>query len=257
MTNLSKRLIPVLLVKGNKLVKTKKFSKGIYLGDPLNTIAIFNEKEVDELVVLDISASKEKRGPNLELVRAIYDECFMPLAYGGGIQTLDDIENVFEIGVEKVIINSAKSRPGLIEGAVKRYGSQSIVAAIDVTSFRDTQVCFDHLSGTKKYLDPIVVAKKMVGRGVGELLITDVDRDGTRLGYNCSWLRGMSACVDVPVVACGGAAYYSDLYQLLKSTEVSAAAAGSVFTLYGEHDAPLVMYPSRNDIIEALGDENY
>lgn len=244
MNSSKKRVIPLLLVQNGRLVKTKRFTDGIYLGDPTNTISIFNEKEVDEIIVLDITASKKGRGPNLEMIRRVYNECFMPLGYGGGVSSFDDIENIFSIGIEKVVINHSKGNNSLIERGANRYGSQSLVGAIDIVSHNGEMLCFDHVSGQSSLEKPITVAKELEQRGVGEIFINDVSRDGMRIGYAADWYADFACHLSVPVIACGGAGCYEDLYHLLNTTQVSAAAAGSVFTLYGKHEAPLLMYPT-------------
>ena len=248
----NKRIIPVLLVQDGRLVKTRLFSDGIYLGDPINTITIFNEKEVDEIIVLDITSSKKGLGPNFEMIRCVYDECFIPLAYGGGVSSLNEIVKIFSIGVEKVIINNFKSNKFLIESAVNRFGSQSIVGAIDIIDYDSKKLCFDHVNGCHTNESPITIAKELERRGVGEIFINNVSRDGMRSGYDIDWFREFASQLSVPVIACGGAASYKDIYNLLNTTQVSAAAAGSVFTLYGKYDAPLLMYPSYDEIKEQI-----
>ncbi len=239
-----KRIIPVLLVDDGCLVKTKSFQDKVYLGDPINTINIFNEKEVDEVIVLDISATKSKSGANFDLVESLCSECFMPLAYGGGISSMEDIEALFKIGIEKVVINHAKHEVGLIESAARRYGSQSVVGAIDIIEVNKDKLVYLHDSKKAVQSCPISVAKELVVRGVGEIFVNFVDRDGLRIGYDVDYIDEMAKALTVPLIACGGAAEFKDLVRLANQTEVSAAAAGSVFALYGKYDAPLVMYPT-------------
>ncbi len=239
-----KRVIPVLLVDGARLVKTKQFGAQVYLGDPINTLNIFNEKEVDEIIVLDISASRENRGVNFEFVKNICDECFMPLAYGGGINSIEDIQRLFKLGLEKIIINHAKETLGLIEEAVSRFGSQSIVVSIDIVDILGEKRVYEHVKKVSSNTDPIELALDFQGRGAGEIFINFVDRDGMRTGYDEEYINIMSDKLNLPLIACGGAANVADLISMANHTNVSAVAAGSVFVLYGKYDAPLITYPT-------------
>jgi len=242
---IKKRIIPVLLVEEARLVQTKKFNQKVYLGDPINTINIFNQKEVDEIIVLDIAASRLNTGANINLVKSLCNECFMPVAYGGGISSLDEIEELFHLGIEKVIINSASDQAGLIEDATNRYGSQSIVGAIDIyRKANENAFVYDHLDKRVTDRDPVDIALVLQERGVGEIFANFVCRDGERVGYDENYIQEMARSLSVPLIACGGARDYDDLIQLANNTEVSAVAAGSVFSLLGKYDAPLVMYPT-------------
>lgn len=239
-----KRIIPILLVENGRLVQTKTFSDRVYLGDPINTISIFNQKEVDEIIVLDISASRLKTGANVNLVKSLCSECFMPVAYGGGISSLDEIKVLFNLGIEKVVINSASGRVGLIESAADRYGSQSIVGAIDIYKKADEKAfVYEHVDKKVTNRDPIDVALSLQERGAGEIFVNFVCRDGERVGFDESYIQEIANSLSVPLIACGGARDYEDLVKLACNTEVSAVAAGSVFSLLGKYDAPLVMYP--------------
>ncbi len=242
---IKKRIIPVLLVEEGCLVQTKKFSKRVYLGDPINTIYIFNQKEVDEIIVLDIAASRLNTGANVDLVKSLCNECFMPVAYGGGISSLEEIEQLFNLGIEKVVINSASNQEVLIESAADRYGSQSIVGAIDIYKAPNEKAfVYEHVDKKVSDRDPIGLALSLQERGVGEIFINFVCRDGERVGYDDNYIQEIAQSLSVPLVACGGARDYNDLVMLSNNTEVSAVAAGSVFSLLGKYDAPLVMYPS-------------
>ncbi len=240
------RVIPCLLLEDGKLVKTRQFTDAKYIGDPLNAVRIFNEKEVDELVFLDISASKRRRAPNFQLIREISAECFMPFAYGGGIRTLGEIREILLGGAEKVVLDTVLfERPELISEAAAEFGSQSIVVAVDAKRdlFGRHRV---YNPGRGKLTNKNVVdhAVDMVKRGAGEVFLNDVDRDGMRSGFNLPLIEKVSAAVEVPVVPCGGAAELTDLGLAVRSG-ASAIAAGSLFVLHGKHRAVLITYPSR------------
>ena len=208
------RIIPCLLLRDGGLIKTEKFKKEKYIGDPINAVKIFNDKEVDELIFLDIDASKEKRGPDLELLKDLASECFMPFAYGGGINDFNQIEELLKIGIEKIIINNAAlTSAALIENSVKKFGSSTIVAAIDVKKnvWGKYQV-YNHV--TKKNLDlsPLETAKRYCDLGVGEIFLNNVDLDGTFGGYDLSLIQSISNAIPAPLIACGGASNVNNLY---------------------------------------------
>lgn len=243
---LNHRVIPCLLLSDYGLVKTKKFNSSVYVGDPINAIRIFNEKEVDELVLLDIRASMEKRGPNYDLLKEISSECFMPLAYGGGITSIDQIRILLRLGIEKVIINSAiHQNPSFIQDAVATFGSQAITASIDVRRKLFGRHEVMTLAGTKSTgLEPITVALMAEKLGVGEIFLTSIDRDGTMEGYDIDLLAKISQSVTVPVVASGGAGNLEHFRSAILDGHASAVAAGSMFVLHGPHKAVLITYPS-------------
>lgn len=244
------RIIPCLLLKDNKLVKTVKFKNPTYVGDPINAIKIFNDKEVDELVFLDITASKEKKGPNFKLISEITTECFMPLGYGGGITTIDEIEKLFNLGVEKVILNSiCHIQPEVIKKAISIFGSQSIVSSIDVKKNWLTKKQTVFINGGEKNtgISPIDYAKKMEDLGVGEIIINSIDQDGTMSGYDLQLIKSISESVKIPVVALGGAGSLDDL-KLAKQSGASAVAAGSLFVFQKAHRAVLITYPKTEEI---------
>jgi cyclase len=246
------RVIPCLLLEEGRLVKTQRFKDAKYIGDPLNAVRIFNEKEVDELVFLDISASKKQHPPNFQLIREISAECFMPFAYGGGIRALGEIREILLGGAEKVVLDSILfEKPDLISQAAAEFGSQSIVAAIDVKRdlFGRYRV-YNAGRGKLTSKDPVDHAVEMVKRGAGEVLLNDVDRDGMRSGFDLALIGKISEAVDVPVVPCGGAAELADLGLAIRSG-ASAIAAGSLFVLHGKHRAVLITYPSR-DVLARL-----
>ncbi len=240
------RLIPCLLLDGNKLVKTTRFERPAYVGDPINTLKIFNEKEVDELIVLDIVASKTGAPPNFELVAGIASECFMPMCYGGGIRSVDDAERLIASGVEKIAINSAAlDRPALIGEIARRYGSSSVVVGIDVRKawLKGQRVWHSgqRRSTGLKVLDWV---RQATEAGAGELLLNAVDRDGTLEGYDLDLVREVTAAVTVPVIACGGASGLPDCRAVIASAGASAAAAGALFVYKGPHRAVLINYPN-------------
>lgn len=250
------RAIPCLLLKGQGLVKTVKFKDPKYVGDPINAIKIFNDKEVDELTLLDITASSEKRGPSFKIIEDVASECFMPLAYGGGIRTMDDIEKILAMGVEKVVLNNAAiSNPGLIAEAARDVGSQSVVASIDVR--KKLFGGYEVMSGRGRVgtgRDPRSFAKMLVDLGAGEILLNSIDRDGTQSGYDIELIKLVADSVAVPLIAVGGARNLQDLAEATKVGGASAAAAGSLFVFHGRHRAVLISYPSYDELRSAFGE---
>lgn len=248
------RVIPVLLLRGKGLVKTVKFKDPKYIGDPINSVRIFNEKEVDELVFLDITATPEGRGPDYELLADIAGEAFMPMAYGGGITSLDEVQRIFALGFEKVVIDTAAYRsPQLIRDAVAIYGSQSIVGCVDVkrTLFGRYEL-YSHAGKTQQsaeLVDHVVGLEKL---GMGEIIVNSVDRDGTQSGYDLKLLKQVSSAVSVPVVACGGASGIDDFVAAVNEGGASAVAAGSLFVFVGPHRAVLINYPDRAELTRRL-----
>jgi cyclase len=251
------RVIPCLLLSNGGLVKTKKFKNSVYVGDPLNAIRIFNEKEVDELVLLDIRASLDKRGPNYDLLKEIASECFMPLAYGGGITSLDQIKTLLRIGVEKIILNTALFRdPCFVIEAVATFGSQAVIASLDVKKklFGRREVMT--LGGAKASgLTPVEAAQRVEKLGVGEILLTSIDAEGTMEGYDLDLLAEVSKSVNVPIIASGGAGKLEDFYSAIRFGHVSAVAAGSMFVFYGRQRAVLINYPQYNEVLNLFKHE--
>lgn len=250
------RVIPCLLLKNRGLVKTIKFKDPTYLGDPINVVRIFNDKEVDELVFLDISATVERRKPNFKYIAEIATECFMPFGYGGGIRDLEDVKTVLGLGVEKVIVNSyAVENPDFISRAADFAGSQSVVVSIDVKKgFLGRYEVYIQSGKRGTGLDPVGFAMEMERRGAGELLLNSIDRDGTMQGYDIELIERVAEAVRVPVVACGGAGKLQDLADAVKVGGASAASAGSIFVFQGRHRAVLISYPSRAELRELFGD---
>lgn len=239
------RVIPTLLLKSDGLVKTVKFNEPRYVGDPVNTVKIFNEKEVDEIVVLDITASKENHGPNLEKIAEIAGECFMPMGYGGGISTVQQMHDILFSGAEKVIVNSAAwTSAELLNEAAQSFGSQSVVVSIDAKKklFGGHHV-MSHGGTRKTRMNPVQAAKFAVDNGAGEIFINSVDRDGTYTGYDIPLIHSVAQAVPVPVIACGGASCVADFTKAVCDGRASAVAAGSMFVYHGPHKAVLINFP--------------
>jgi len=252
---LKTRVIPVLLLKDGGLVKTLKFDKPKYLGDPINAVKIFNEKEVDELVLLDIRATLERREPNYDLIRDIASECFMPLSYGGGITELEQIRRLLEIGIEKVVLNTAALvNSNFVADAAKAFGSSTIVVSVDVRKNIWGKYEVFSKSGTLNSKEtPVDVARKMEAMGAGEIFLNAIDRDGTMSGYDITLIRAVSGGVMLPVVACGGAGGLNDFKVAVEEGKASAVAAGSMFVFHGVHRAVLISYPSPQELKSVLG----
>lgn len=248
------RVIPVLLLKGNGLVKTIRFDKkkAVYIGDPINAVRLFNDLEADELIILDITASNEKRIIPIDLVKKIGDEAFMPFSVGGGIDTVDDIKNILASGAEKVVLNTASFKnPQLISDSASLFGNQSIIVSIDVKRNVWGEYRMFVLDGTKEVLaDPLDHAKKMELLGAGEILINFIDRDGTMEGYDLKFIKKISESLSIPVIACGGAGKMSHLVEGIKLGGASAVAAGSMFVFHGQRNAVLINYPDRKELQE-------
>lgn len=248
------RVIPVLLLRGQGLVKTVKFKDPKYVGDPINAVRIFNEKEVDELVFLDIAATAENRDPPFDLLKDIAGEAFMPMAYGGGLTNIEQIRRVFALGFEKVIINSAVyGNLELIREASTIFGSQAVVCSIDV---RKTWIgnC-ELVSRAAKKREPVSLRDHLGAvekAGAGEILVNAVDRDGTMSGYDLKLIREVAETVSVPVIACGGARNIDDFVEAVSTGHASAVAAGSMFVFYGPHRAVLINYPERDQLSSRL-----
>jgi cyclase len=244
------RVIPCLLLKNGGLVKTRGFAEPKYVGDPINAVKIFNEKEVDELVFLDISATPAGRAPSFELIRDIAAEAFMPFAYGGGVTSVEEVKRLVGLGAEKVVVNSAAvARPELVREAAEVVGSQSLVVAIDVKrSLLGRYEVVTHSGTRRSGLDPVAWAQQVESLGAGEILVNSVDRDGTMKGYDLALLRKVTGAVRVPVVACGGAGGLADLRAAVAEGGASAVAAGSLFVFHGKHRAVLITYPDYRDL---------
>ena len=247
------RVIPCLLLKNDGLVKTVRFKDPKYLGDPINIVRIFNDKEVDELIFLDILATTENRRPNFELLAKITSECFMPLGYGGGIRDMEDVKRLLGIGVEKFVLNtSAVENPSLIREAADHAGSQAVVISIDVkkTLFGKYEV-FTRAGRKGTGFDPVKFAVDVEKQGAGEIFLNSIDRDGTMQGYDLDLIRRVAESVTVPVVACGGAGNVAHLAQVVKAG-ASAAAAGSMFVFQGPLRGVLISYPAQDELKKVM-----
>lgn len=250
---LEARIFPTLLIQGKGLVKTTRFQKPRYVGDPLNAVRIFNTKEVDELLVLDIDATRQGRGPDVELVTRISDECFMPLTIGGGIRSVEQARQLLQAGAEKVAINTAGwDNLSLITSAAHEFGSQCIVASIDARrKWGGYRVC-THAGKRVQKTDPVKHARNLEQAGAGEILINSVDRDGMMNGYDVDLVRSIADAVQVPVIASGGAGAVEHFGEVIRDGHASAATAGSFFLFHGRRRAVLISFPPRNELQAAL-----
>ena len=258
------RIIPCLLLKEKGLVKTVQFKDPRYIGDPINAVRIFNDKEADELIFLDIMASRNsgffrfrrKEPIAFELIAKISRECMMPLSYGGGITTIEEIKQLLGTGVEKVIINTqAIENPRFIKEASEIFGSQSIIVSIDAK--KDSWGVYEVFirGGTRATgKSPVEFARDMVVSGAGELMINSIDRDGTMTGYDIGLIKTVSDAVPVPVIACGGAGRTEDLFDAYMNGHASAMAAGSMFVYHGRKRAVLINYPTRHELESLFSD---
>ena len=248
------RVIPALLLRGESLVKTRRFGKFTYVGDPCNTVRIFNELEVDELAFLDIDASRSGRSPNMSLLAEIADECFMPLSYGGGIRTLDDARRIFDVGFEKVVLNSsALADPELISRIAGRYGSQAVIVSIDVKRDLFGRERVWSLGGSRAV--PMAAdqwAREAEGRGAGEILLTAIDREGTWAGFDVPLTRRVAEAVNIPVIAHGGAGSIGDIAEAVHQGQASAVAVGSMVVFQKQRMGVLVNFPDEEQLRRAL-----
>jgi cyclase len=250
---LKTRVIPCLLLRNAGLVKTVKFKDPKYVGDPINAVRIFNEKEVDELAFLDIGATHAGSGPNFELLTHIASEAFMPFGYGGGITDLQQIKRLYAMGVEKVILNTAAhADPNLVSEAVALAGSSSVVVSIDVKRGwlgKRSVYTRGGQQDTKK--DPVEYAREAERLGAGEILLNSIDRDGTQSGYDLELIRDVAGAVSIPVVAVGGAGQLQHFKEAVEYG-ASAVSAGSLFVFHGKHRAVLITYPKYDELERLL-----
>lgn len=241
---LKHRVIPALLLQNGGLVKTQKFKNPKYIGDPINAIRIFNEKEVDELMVLDIQATRIGREPDFITIELFAGECFMPLCYGGGVRLLEHAARLFDLGIEKVALQSAALDDfSLITKIAKRYGSQSLVISVDVKkNWLGRPMLFESRHGRVTKTEWLTFMRDAVNAGAGEVLLNAVDRDGELCGYDIDLIRSASSNVSVPVIALGGARNLQD-FRLAVDAGAAAVAAGAMFVFHGPHRAVLISYP--------------
>lgn len=244
------RVIPVLLLKNLGLVKSFKFKNHRYIGDPINAVKIFNDKRTDELVFLDINASREGRLISLDFVHKVGDEANMPFGVGGGIKTIQDIRKVLENGAEKVVLNTiACENSDFIKEAADSFGASTIVVCLDVKKNLFGKYEIVYMNAQKKIKENVIeFAQKLDDCGAGEIIIQSVDRDGTYEGYDIELIKKVSESVTIPVVALGGAKDYGDFSRAAKEGFASAVAAGSLFVYHGPRRAVLISYPNKNEI---------
>ena len=247
-----KRLIPILLLCDGALVKTVNFkvNRSHYIGDPINAVKIFNEKYVDELVLLDIRASKIHSDIDFKLLEDIAAECFIPLAYGGGIKTIEEMDRIFNLGIEKVILNSSIiNDQRLLIDAVERYGSQSVVASIDIKkNWLGQERVYDSAMEKITTIHVESLLNKHISAGAGEIYLNFVDREGLQIGCDITRIRQYTAGVNVPVVITGGVGSLEDVRKVYDQTKVKAVGVGSLCVFKGVHNAVLISYPGPDEI---------
>ncbi|MEB3220992.1 MAG: AglZ/HisF2 family acetamidino modification protein [Candidatus Sericytochromatia bacterium] len=248
------RVIPALLLRDESLVKTRRFGPYTYVGDPCNTVRIFNELEVDELLVLDIRATPERRGPNLALLGDLASECFMPLGYGGGIRSVEEAAAILDVGVEKVVVNTAAlEEPALVGALAERFGSQAVVASIDVGRGWLGRPRVHTRGGRQRtWLEPVAWAQELERRGAGEILLTAIDREGTWRGFDLPLVHAVASAVSIPVIAHGGAASVADIGAVVREGGASAVALGSMVVFQKQGMGVLVNFPDAGALREVL-----
>jgi imidazole glycerol-phosphate synthase subunit HisF len=241
------RIIPCLLIQDKGLVKTVRFKNPKYIGDPINAVRIFNEKEVDELVVLDICATSEQREPNYKTIEYLAAECRMPLCYGGGVKTVEQAERIFGLGVEKVAISSAAIEdPTLITRIAERVGNQSVVVIIDVKKKLLGGYEISVNNGKKATgKNPLEFVEQLKNLGAGEVVINSVDNDGLMKGYDLAFLEKVRPLTTLPLTILGGAGSLQDIARLINKFGIIGAAAGSLFVFKGVYKAVLINYPTQ------------
>lgn len=252
---LQKRVIPCLLLHKGGLYKTVKFKNPTYIGDPINAIKIFNEKEVDELMFLDIDASVENKEPNYKMIEDIASECFMPLCYGGGVKTIEQMKKIYALGVEKISISSqAVFNPNLIKEAASIFGNQSVIVTVDIKKdFWGKQKVFIYNGKKNTKLNPIDFVKKVESLGAGEIVINSIDNDGVMRGYDTKLLKEIKSNIKVPIIALGGAGNLNHIKEVFENSNVDAVACGSMFVYQGLLKGVLISYPPYQKIQELLG----
>ena len=241
------RIIPCLLVHNSGLVKTTKFKEPKYVGDPINAVKIFNEKEVDELIVVDIDASARGNEPDYKMIENIAVECRMPLCYGGGIKNVEQAQHIFNLGVEKIAVSSlAVENPSMVNKIAERVGNQSMVVVLDVKkkTMSNTYEIFIHNGAKNTKIDPFIFAQDMQKAGAGEIVINSIDRDGSMSGYDFYLINKMRENITVPMTVLGGANSLDTIGDLIKTNGIIGAAAGSLFVFKGKYKAVLINYPT-------------
>jgi cyclase len=243
------RLMPCLLMSNGALVKTVRFKTPVYVGDPVNAVRIFNQKEVDELVLLDIEATTHHREIDYETLEKVVSECFMPICYGGGVNTLEDMRRLFNLGVEKISLGAAAfENPDLIRLASAEFGNQAIVVTLDVKKgLLGGYSVRTHQGKKDTRINPVEAAQDMEKLGAGEILLNSIDRDGTWSGFDLKLIRDVTSAVGMPVIACGGAGSLQDVRLAASEGEASAVAIGSMAVFQGKDLGVLIKFPTRKD----------
>ena len=246
---LATRLMPCLLMSNGALVKTVRFKEGSYVGDPVNAVRIFNQKEVDELILLDIHATTENRGIDFDTLEKVVSECFMPICYGGGVRTVDDMRKLYMLGIEKISLGAAAVEvPDLVQQASREFGAQAVVVTLDVKKGLLGKATVRTRNGTHDTkTTPLDAARFFAEQGAGEILLNSTDRDGTWSGFDLKLIESVSHGVTVPVVAVGGAGSFQDLQSAVKDAGASAVAIGSMAVFQGKDLGVLIKFPSRKD----------
>lgn len=247
------RIIPCLTMQHQDLVKTISFKKPRYIGDPVNTVKIFNNKDVDEMCIIDITATREKRQPDFDYLLEIASEAFVPLCYIGGVKKLDDAKRIFRLGYEKIGVNSLLyENPDEVKRIAEYVGHQSVVASIDVKTDYLGRKCVWIYGGSQSTKEsPVVAVGRALNAGVGEILLNSIDRDGSMKGFDCALVQSISEVVDVPVIACGGAGCLDDIKTVLSNGRADAVAIGSFFVYYGKNRAVLINTPSEDELYQS------
>ncbi|MEK6627792.1 MAG: AglZ/HisF2 family acetamidino modification protein [Bdellovibrionota bacterium] len=250
---ITRRVVPCLLLSGKKLVKTIKFGDAKYIGDPINAVKIFNDKEVDEIMILDIEASVQQKPPQFEYLSEVVSESFVPISYGGGINSLEHIDKLLQMGIEKVCLNSVNAKDfELITEASKKYGAQSVVGVIDIkkTLLGRNEIYFKNKKLSIN-MQPVEFAQSLQEFGAGEVLLNFVDRDGTYKGYDLELTKEISNRLKIPIVVVGGAGSVEDFKRAFHAG-ANAVSAGSLFVYHGPHKAVLINYPTRKQIEDII-----
>jgi len=248
--SLAIRIIPVLLLRNRGLEKSVRFTDYKYVGCAVNAARVFNNRNADELILLDTLATAQGRRPHLDIVKEIADETFMPFTVGGGIKTIDDIWALLKTGADRVVVNTAAiEHPELIEAGADRFGRQCMVVSLDVKQRRDgSYEVYSHSGSHATGLDPVETAKHLEAFGAGEIMLTSIDRDGTLEGYDIELTRAVANAVSVPVIACGGAGSVEQLAEVCYQGNANAAAAGAFFLFYGKRRVVLITYPTDTEL---------
>jgi len=246
---LSTRLMPCLLMSNGALVKTIRFKEGSYVGDPVNAVRIFNQKEVDELILLDIHATTKDSGIDFDTLEKVVSECFMPICYGGGVRTVEDMRRLYALGIEKVSLGAAAFEvPGLVQQASQEFGAQAVVVTLDVKKGLLGKATVRTRNGSRDTkTSPLEAARNFAEQGAGEILLYSIDRDGTWSGFDLKLIEQVSHGVTVPVVATGGAGSLQDIRAAVKEADASAVAIGSMAVFQGKDLGVLIKFPTRKD----------